>query len=183
MYNTNWRNQTTFDWQLMENASNDLSPKLVIFVMKKYYRGYLPKYYEDLYSYGLEALYDADRVYDPKKNTKPFKYFATCLIRRAMFMFVRDRITKTYQKTTFIDDNSVLEVLGKTYQYQIGKIDLYRAIKTLSDEEKNILYLLYEKEHTLYQIGDLYKCSHQTVFIKHKRILTKLKELLKNYEP
>ena len=167
----------------MENAPNDLNPALVVFVMKKYYSGYLPQYYEDLYSYGLEALYDADRVYDTSKNTKPFKYFATCLIRRAMFMFVRDKITKTYQKTTFIDDNRVLEVLGKIYQYQIGQIDLYRAIKTLNDEEKNILYLIYEKECTLYQIADTYKCSYLTAFRKHKRILTKLKELLKNYEP
>ena len=167
----------------MENAPNNLDPAIVIFVMKKYYSGYLPKYYEDLYSYGLEALYDADRVYDSKKNTKPFNYFAICLIRRAMFMFVRDRITKTYQNTTFIDDNRVLEALGKTYQYQIGKIDLYRAIKTLNDEENNILYLIYEKEYTLYQIADIYNCAYQTAFRKHQRILNKLKELLKNYEP
>ena len=166
----------------MENAPNNLDPALVIFVMKKYYRGYLPKYYDDLYSYGLEALYDADRVYDPKKTTKTFSYFATCIIRRAMFMFVRDRITKTYRNTTFIADNRVLEVLGKTYNYQISKIDLYRAIKTLSDEEKNILYLIYEKEYTLYQIADTYNCAYLTAFRRHQRILNKLKELLKNYE-
>lgn len=162
----------------MENAPNDLNPKIVTFVMKKYYSGYLPTHKDDLFSYGLQALYEADTVYDPKKNTKPFKYFATGLIRRAMFGYVRDRITKTYQCTTYTDNNKVLELFGKTYYHDILNIDLYRAIKTLNSEEKNILYLIYYQEKTLYDIANLYKCSYLTAFRKHKRILTKLKELM-----
>lgn len=164
----------------MENASNDLNPSLVTFVMKKYYRGYLPTHKDDLFSYGLQALYEADKVYDPNKNTKPFKYFATGLIRRAMFGYVRDRIRKTYKYTAYTDNNKVLEIFGKTYYYNIMNIDLYRAIKTLTQEEKNILYLIYRQEKTLHDIADLYKCSYTTALRKHKRILVKLKELMKS---
>ena len=163
-------------------TKNEFSLSLVKFVINKYYKGYRNRFYEDLYSYGLQALYDADKSYDPTKNTKPFEYYAVCVIKRRMYMFVRDRISKTYLNTTFTDNTAVLDILGKTHQYNLHQIDLYRAIKTLTEEEKNILYLMYEKEYTLYQIADLYKFSYQTAFRKHKRILIKLKELLQYNE-
>lgn len=166
----------------MENAPNNLDPALVVYVMKKYYSGYYRQHYADLYSYGLQALYEADKVFDPAKIDKPFKWFAVSLIRRAMFMFVRDRLSMTYVNTTFTDDNRILDKFNRKVSLNIRKMDLYRAIKTLNDDEKNILYLTYYKDYTLYQIADEYNIAYQTALRRLHRILNKLKELLKNNE-
>ena len=116
-----------------------MNTKLVHYVINKYYKGYRNKFYEDLYSYGLEALCDAYKFYDPAKNKKSFEYFAVCVIRRRLSMFVRDRISKTYQNTTFLSDNRLLESFVWSYQNNLQNIDLYRAIKKLNDQEIEIL--------------------------------------------
>ena len=157
-----------------------MNTKLVHYVINKYYKGYRNKFYEDLYSYGLEALCDAYKFYDPAKNKKSFEYYATCVIRRRLSMFVRDRISKTYQNTTFLSDNRLLESFGGSYQNELQNIDLYRAIKKLNDQEKEILYLMYEKEYTLRDIAKKYGFCHQYAYRKHKKIINKLRKMLKN---
>lgn len=158
---------------------NRLNPKLVHYVINKYYKGYRNKFYEDLYSYGLEALYDAYKAYDETKNKKSFEYFAVCVIRRRLSMYVRDKISKTYQNTTFLNDNRRLEHLGGSYQNNLQNIDLYRAIKKLKDDEKEILYLMYEKDYTLLDIAKKYGFCHQYAYRKHKKIINKLRRMLK----
>ena len=157
-----------------------MNTKLVHYVINKYYKRYRDKFYEDLYSYGLEALCDAYKFYDANKDKKSFEYYATCVIKRRLSMFVRDRISKTYQNTTFISDNRLLDSFSGSYQDNLQNIDLYRAIKKLNDQEKEILYLMYEKEYTLHDIAKKYGFCHQYAYRKHKKIIDKLRKMLKN---
>ena len=162
--------------------NNDLNPCIVKFVMKKYYPKYYKEFYEDLYSYGLQALYEADALYDPTRTTRQFKYFATCLIRKAMFGFVRDRISKTYQHTTYTDNSVVLDLLEPTHVHTTQNIDLYRALKTLSDYEKELLYYLYDQEYSQAQVSQMLNVHPHTIMRHHAKIINNLKEMLKVYE-
>ena len=159
--------------------NNDLNPCIVKFVMKKYYPRYYKEFYEDLYSYGLQALYEADKIFDPTQTTKTFKYFATGIIRRAMFGFVRDRISKTYQNTSYTDNSVVLDLLEPTHVHMTQNIDLYRALKTLSDYERELLYYLYNQEYSQGQVAKLLNVHTHTILRHHAKIIKKLKEQLR----
>ena len=159
--------------------NNDLNPCIVKFVMKKYYPKYYKEFYEDLYSYGLQALYEADKIFDPTQTTKTFKYFATGIIRRAMFGFVRDRISKTYQNTSYTDNSAVLDLLEPTHVHMTQNIDLYRALKTLSDYERELLYYLYNQEYSQGQVAKLLNVHTHTILRHHAKIIKKLKEQLR----
>lgn len=162
----------------MENAPNDLNPCIVKFVIDKYYHGYMQKHWDDLYSYGLEALYKANDLYDKTKTTKNFKYYATCLIRRHIYMYIRDKITKVYQNTTYTDNNDILEYKNVVELPSESLLDLYKEIKKLSDEEKTFLYYYYYMGYTLEEISQKMNVSHRTLDRKKVKILTKLKENL-----
>lgn len=162
----------------MENASNNLDPSLVTYVMHKYYSGYLPQYSDDLYSYGLQALYEADSVYTTTKTNKPFKYFATCLIRRAMFTYVRDKISAAQQNTTYTDDTQFLEHFAATEPIRDDYLDLYNVLKKLSDEEKAIIYNIYYLDKTIKETSNILKLKYATTDRKLKKLLEKLKEKL-----
>lgn len=155
----------------------DLDFSIVKYVMNKYYKKYLIRHYEDLLSYGLQALWEANLVYNKETATKPFKYFAVCLIRRAMYTFVRDKITKTYQNTQCMSNEFLYN--SQFDEINVANLDLYRAISTLSEQEKEILYLMYHQDYTLYKIADNYGWCYHTALRHHKGILKKLKELLK----
>jgi RNA polymerase sigma factor (sigma-70 family) len=150
--------------------------------MKKYYKRYYKEFYEDLYSYGLQALYEADALYDPTRTTQQFKYFATCLIRRAMFGFVRDKISKTYQHTTYTDNSVVLDLLEPTHVSMTQNLDLYRALNTLSQDERELLYLIYNEEYSQHEVSKMKNVHPHTIMRHHAKIINKLKEMLKVYE-
>lgn len=159
--------------------NNDLNPCIVKFVMKKYYPLFYKEFYEDLYSYGLQALYVADEIFDPALTRRNFKYFATGIIRRAMFGFVRDKISKTYLNTTYTDDYEVLDSLEPIHAHMTQNIDLYRAIKTLSARDRELLYYLYYKEYSQIQVAELLNLHPNTILRRRAKIIKKLKEQLR----
>ena len=157
---------------------NDLNPSIVKFVMKNYYNQFMQTHYDDLFSYGLEALYRADLAYDPTKTTQQFKYFATCLIRKAMYTFVRDRLTKTYQNTSYTDKTSVLEQQKVSYLPSEEILDLRNAIKTLPDKYKVIIKTLYYEGYSITDATNVLHLSRETITRRRNKALQLLKENL-----
>lgn len=158
--------------------NNNLDPCIVDFVMKKYYRGYLPQHHDDLYSYGLKTLYEADAVYDTNKTNKPFKYFATCLIRRAMFTYVRDKIPKIQYDITYTDKTTFLEQQETTNPIKDDYLDLYNVLKTLNNDEKTLIYNIYYLDKTIVDTAKILKISPSSCAKRLERLLEKIKEKL-----
>lgn len=158
--------------------NNNLDTSLVKFIINKYYTGYLPQHYDDLYSYGLKALYEADAVYDPQKTNKPFKYFATCLIRRAMFGYVRDKIPKIQYDITYTDNTTFLEQQEITNPIKDDYLDLYNVLKKLNNDEKTLIYNIYYLDKTIVDTAKIVKISPSSCAKRLEKLLEKIKEKL-----
>ena len=157
---------------------NNLDTSVVNYVINKHFKPYAEKYYADLYSYGLEGLYNADKIYDPTKTHHDFKYFATCVIRRSMSLFVRDKITKTSTNTTYTDKNEFLDEYNFIIMPPESWLDLYIELNKLSDKDKTFIYYHYYLGYTFEETSVVMKTSIRTIFRLNKKILTKLKENL-----
>lgn len=159
-------------------SKNDLNPCIVKFVIDKYYHDYMHEHWDDLFSYGLEALYRADKIYDPTKTTKNFKYFATCIIRRALFGFIRDKITKTYQNTTYTDKTGFLEECMVTYVPRVENFDLRKAVKKLPEEYKRLIVYVYFKGYKVKEYADKFGIRYHTATGQRLKAIKLLKEIL-----
>lgn len=157
---------------------NDLNPALIKFVIDKYYHDYMHEHWDDLFSYGLEALYKANTLYDADKTCKNFKYFATCVIKQAMFGFIRDRLTKTFKNTTYTDKTSFLEECRAVTMPSEESMDLKNAVKSLSPIHKEIIIAVYYKGYKIVDYARLRNINYKTAQQRHDRALTLLKERL-----
>lgn len=157
---------------------NNLDPSIVNYVINKHFKTYAEKYYADLYSYGLEGLYNADKIYDPTKTQHDFKYFATCVIRRAMSLFVRDKITKTHTNTIYTDKNEFLDEHNFLTMPSESWLDLYVELNKLTNKHKTFIYYHYYLGYTFEETSSFMKKSITTLFRLNKKILEKLKENL-----
>lgn len=158
-------------------SKNNLDYRLVWYVMQKYFKSYLPKYKDDLYSYGLEALYRADRDFVAEQTTKNFKYFATCVIRRAMSLFVRDKIPK-FEKESIIytDKFSFLDNYSSVETIDHNKMDLRDSIDKLPDEMRNIIIHRYFEDKTFVEIGKIYNKKSNYIIRQHDKALNLLRK-------
>jgi RNA polymerase sigma factor (sigma-70 family) len=159
-------------------VKNNLDTSIVNYVINKYFKHYAEKYYDDLYSYGLEGLYNADKFYDPTKTQHDFKYFATCVIRRAMSLFIRDKLTKTQTNTTYTDKNEFLDEHNCIIMPPESWLDLYAELNKLPDKHKTFIYYHYYLGYTFEETSIFMKTSIRTLFRLNKKILEKLKENL-----
>ena len=159
-------------------TNNDLNPALVKYVINKYYNNFMHEHWDDLFSYGLQALYEADAVYNNKHPKITFKYFATCLVRRAMYQFVRDKLSKTFKNTIYTDNNIVLERHKLSNLPSVETLDLRNAIKKLKPKYRHLINYVYFKGYKLVEYATMFKLNPVTIHKKHRRILKKLKDIL-----
>lgn len=162
----------------MENAPNNLDHSIVDYVIDTYYSRYKYLHYEDMFSYGLEGLYEADAIYDPTKSDKPFKYFATCIIRRRIFRYVRDIMHKFLFNIDFTDNNTFLENFDSTPPVNIEHIDLINVLKTLDNKYKSVIYYKYYKGYNYQQISKILGVNWVTVKNRLNKALKLIKERL-----
>jgi RNA polymerase sigma factor (sigma-70 family) len=159
---------------MVENVNN-LDTSLVTYVINTFFSGYREKHFEDMYSWGLEALHKADKCFDQTKTNKPFKYYATCIIRRAIFGFVRDRIPKITQYITYVAEEETLEYLCD-HEPSIEYDHLYTALKNLKDDYKKLIYLRFYLGLSMSEIAKKLSITVGSLHNKYKRIFKKLKE-------
>ena len=152
-----------------------LDRDLVLYVINKYYAGYRERYEDDLISYGLCAYYEAEQIYDPAKTSKNFKYFATCIIRRGIYQFVRDRIHKIDKHIVYTDEDEKLARHLIQSEYDITKIDLKDSISKLPSDMKKIIFYHYYLGYPLYEIRKMLGYAPLTITRKHKKALEFLK--------
>lgn len=159
-------------------SKNDLNPSIVKFVINKYYKGYMPEHWDELYSYGLEALYRADATYDKTKTTKTFVYYATCVIKRNIYMYVRDVLARTYNNTSYFDDEEFLEYKNFVEMPSVTILDLYNEIEKLSVEQKTFLYYYYYLGYTIEETSQKMGIPHRTLDRRKAKLLKTLRENL-----
>ncbi len=120
-----------------------------------------------------KKVYVTDKVYRAyKKEKNHADYLDRMQMKNKVFGFGDYNLSVE----DIPDDNVDIENIIKT---KMLIEDLYRAIDTLSDEEKYIVNSLFFEERTIRDVAKLKNVSSKKIFnLKHK-ILEKLKELLK----
>lgn len=157
---------------------NNLDPSIVKYVIAKYYRSYMHTHWDDLFSWGMEGLYRADREFDPTKSKQGFKYFAVCLIRRSIFTFVRDRISKTFSNTVYTEKNEFLEEHKVVYLPSVEVLDLYRALPRLTRRQKEVIRCLYYYGYNIKQTAKILNITPQSVSSRRDNAFKRLRGLL-----
>lgn len=155
-----------------------LDRDLVLYVINKYYAKYRLLYEDDLYSRGLSAFNEAEKIYDPAKTSKNFKYFATCIIRRQLNTYIRDNLHKIDSLIDYTDNDGYLAKLLHFNEDYETKIDLKDSISKLPSDMKKLIFYHYYLGYPLYEIKKMLGYAPLTITRKHKKALELLKENL-----
>lgn len=162
--------------------------------MKLYHRR------DELYDAGLIGLVKAAKSYKSDKNIKFTTYAGTC-IRNSILMYLRKETndkgkanlnTLSLDQTYQIDDKdpiSLIDIIPSNYnlEEEIIKMDnnerLYKAIKTLTDKEQDIIINLYKlsgKGLTQSELATKWNHSQSYISRIHHKALHKLYQQLKS---
>lgn len=150
----------------------------------------IPHEEEELFEVGLEALNLAIDNYDYTKNTA-FTTYAVYCIKNKILTYMRnikrpceqwgiDDIKKEKTSNYPFDIHSLADNHDKLLEIEL-KEDLNSALKSLTEYQKEVLFLyygFYEKMYTETEIAEMYGISRQAVCDILARTLTKLKKIM-----
>lgn len=152
---------------------------LVSLVVNAYWNNSLKS---DLFSVGVIGLIKAVDTFSVRKNAS-FSTYATRCIQNEIGMYLRKIQTrkvslekwKSYQYL----ENSLEQDVENNYIKKEETIALYQALKTLSEQEKQIIFLYFglhsEKKYTQNEIAHILNYSQSYVARLLKKALNKLK--------
>lgn len=162
-------------------TQNDLNPALITYIIDRKYPLYKQQYGDDLYSYGLQALHDADAKFDATRTTKPFKYVATCFITRTLSTYVRDRIHKIDKYITYTDDLTYYDSLKEDTTLQVdNKIMVEKLLKHLTPTERKLITAIYYYGFSIQKLAKRLKYPYHRLVIAHRKAIEKLKKEIEN---
>lgn len=180
-----------------EEARNKLiehNLRLVVYIAKRYETN--PIFMEDLISIGSIGLIKAVNTFKRDKNIKLVTYASRC-IENEILMFLRKKsrrkVEVSFDEPLNIDydGNELLlsDILGtdddivtKEFEKQENKRELFAAMATLKDRERQILQMRYGIEHEELTQKDIAKrlgISQSYISRLEKRIIQKLKVQMK----
>lgn len=164
----------------MTHTTNDLNPALITYIIDRKYPLYKQQYGDDLYSYGLQALHNADAKFDATRTNKPFKYFATCCIIRTLSTYIRDRIHKIDKYITYTDDLKYYGSLKEDTTLHIdNKIMVENLLKHLTPTERKLITYIYYYGFPIKKIAKKLKYPYHRLVIAHRKAIEKLKNIQK----
>jgi RNA polymerase sigma factor (sigma-70 family) len=146
-------------------------------------RTYISCYdFEDIKNECYSTLFKCVRLYDMKKHR--FVSYATIAIRNSVNLLIRNSLNKKPKEgIEYIDIDEKIDTLEICDDLNIEDfichklllLDLDKALKNLSKEERELVTFIYFKDYTFKQYADLKALSYHKVMGMKEKLLAKLK--------